>query len=142
MPIFGDGNQTRAFTYISDVSVPVARSGFLPETFNEIYNIGSDRPYTVNAVAKEVARAFNAEPQLTYLDRRNEVEHAYSTHEKANRVFAKYISNVDLPTGVRKMADWARQVGARSSSVFKDIEIRKNLPPSWNTQHTVPDNAL
>ncbi len=132
MPIFGDGNQTRAFTYIPDVAVPIARSGFLSESYNQTYNIGSDKPHTVNDVAREVAAAFNVAPRIVYLDARNEVEHAFSNHEKANRVFAGYIRNVELSVGIQKMAEWAKRTGARSSSVFENIEIRKNLPPSWN----------
>jgi UDP-glucose 4-epimerase len=132
MPIFGDGSQTRAFTYISDVAVPIARSGFMPESYNQVYNVGSDKPYSVKDVAQEVASAFNVSPTINYLDTRNEVQHAYSSHEKANRVFADHISNIELSLGIHRMAEWAKQTGAKSSSIFENIEIRKNLPPSWD----------
>jgi len=32
---------------------------------------------------------------------------------------------------VARMAAWAREAGARQSKSFDDIEIEKNLPPSW-----------
>ena len=35
-----------------------------------------------------------------------------------------------LPNKAR-MAVWVKSYGARASSIFKDIEIRRNLPPSW-----------
>jgi len=132
MPVFGDGSQTRAFTYISDVAIPIARSALMPESYNNVYNIGTDKPYTVAQVAEEVAKAFNVEPNLQYLNARNEVIHAYSSHEKAQKMFRQYIRNVDLPVGVERMATWAKTVGARSSEIFKDIEVRQNLPPSWD----------
>jgi UDP-glucose 4-epimerase len=132
MPIFGDGSQTRAFTYISDVARPIAHSGFLPESYNQVFNIGSDKPIAVKEVAQEVARAFNVSPNIAYLDARNEVQHAYSTHAKARSFFTQWIKDVDLPSGIRNMAAWAKTAGARSSGIFKDIEIRKNLPPSWD----------
>lgn len=141
MPIFGDGSQSRAFSYISDVSVPIARSGFMPESYNQVYNIGSDNPHTVEEVALEVAKAFQVKPNIIHLDARNEVQHAYSTHEKANRVFASFIRNIELPEGIQKMAEWAKQTGVRSSSVFENIEIRKNLPPSWNISASEGDAA-
>jgi UDP-glucose 4-epimerase len=134
MPIFGDGEQSRAFTYISDVAIPIARSGFLPESYNQIFNIGADQHLTVQEAAKEVAKAFNVEPQITYLEARNEVLHAYSTHDKAQRVFSDYIQNVDFKIGVKKMAEWAKKAGARTTPTFKDIEIRKKLPPSWDSK--------
>jgi UDP-glucose 4-epimerase len=132
MPIFGDGSQTRAFTYISDVAIPIARSGFIPESHNQVYNVGSDKAYSVKEVAHEVAEALNVAPTIKYLDARNEVQHAYSTHEKVSRVFADHIKDVELSAGIQRMAEWAKESGPRSSSVFENIEIRKNLPPSWN----------
>ena len=132
MPLFGDGSQSRAFTYISDVAVPIARSGFMPESYNNTYNIGTDKPYTVNEVAIEVAKAFGVEPKIQRLDARNEVVHAYSVHQNAHKMFGGYIQNVDLGPGILRMAAWAKTLGARSSDVFKDIELHKNLPPSWN----------
>jgi UDP-glucose 4-epimerase len=131
MPIFGDGQQSRAFTYISDVAVPIAHSGFMPETYNEVYNIGTDQTHTVYEVALEVARAFNVTPNIQFLEARNEVVHAYSIHEKARRAFGNYMQDVPLTEGIRRMAAWAKGVGVCRSSVFEDIEIERNLPPSW-----------
>jgi len=33
--------------------------------------------------------------------------------------------------GVVKMANWAKQVGARKSTKFEYIEITEKLPPFW-----------
>ena len=47
---------------------------------------------------------------------------------------------VSLEEGIRRMAKWVQQHGARESSVFDNIEIPKNLPPSLAaaliSQHT------
>jgi hypothetical protein len=29
------------------------------------------------------------------------------------------------------MAQWVKEYGSRESSIFDDIEIPKNMPPSW-----------
>ena len=29
------------------------------------------------------------------------------------------------------MAEWVEKHGARESSVFEEIEVMKNMPPSW-----------
>jgi UDP-glucose 4-epimerase len=34
LPVYGDGNQSRAFTYISDVAKPIAHSGFMKDVFS------------------------------------------------------------------------------------------------------------
>src|SRR5438128_1939037 len=54
LTIFGDGEQTRAFSYIKDVSPIIARSIVLDEAYNQIFNVGADSIYTVNEVAKKV----------------------------------------------------------------------------------------
>jgi UDP-glucose 4-epimerase len=130
MTIFGDGTQTRAFTYISDVAPVIARSIEVPDACNQIFNIGADTPYSVNELAQVVAKAMGIEPKIQYLDARNEVQHAFSSHEKVKQVFGEG-QPVSLEEGVQKMANWAKQAGARESSTFGKIEIWRNLPPSW-----------
>lgn len=130
LTIFGDGEQTRAFSFIDDVAIPIAHSVNNPEAFNQVFNIGADKPYTVNELAKVVGACFGVEPQIKYLQARNEVMHAYSDHSKAHRVFGEG-SGVSLEEGIRRMAEWAKKVGARKSKEFEDIEIYEKLPQGW-----------
>lgn len=132
MTIFGDGAQTRAFTYIGDVAPLIARAPFLPEAHEEIFNIGADTPCTVKELASLVAKAFGVAPRVQYLPAREEVLHAFADHTKARRVF-KWDRQTSLEEGIRRMAHWAKKVGARASADFKHIEIVKNLPVSWWT---------
>lgn len=131
MTIFGDGTQTRAFSHIDDVAPIIAASVTYPNAYNEIFNIGADHPYTVNELSRVVAASFNVEPDRKYLPARNEVRHAYATHEKARRVFGRPTC-VPLEEGIIRMTAWAKSVGARKSAAFKNIEVTKNMPPSWN----------
>lgn len=130
MTIFGDGLQTRAFSHIDDVAPLIARSVQVPDAYGEIFNVGADRPYTVRAVAEVVAAAFGVKPEIHHLPARNEVVHAYSEHEKARRIFGADQS-VSLEDGVARMTRWARSVGPRQSKRFGEIEVERNLPPSW-----------
>jgi len=131
LTIFGDGNQTRAFSYIDDVAIPIARSVGVPEAYNQVFNIGADKPYTVNELVKVVGKCFGVEPKVRHLNARNEVMHAYSDHSKAHRVF-NYNSGLTLDQGIERMAAWAKKVGARQSKEFGNIEIREKLPDGWN----------
>jgi UDP-glucose 4-epimerase len=130
MTIFGDGTQTRAFSHIDDVAPVIAAAAETPAAINNVFNVGADTPYTVNELAKEVAAAFGAPMRVTYLPARNEVLHAFSDHSRVREVFGSR-STVDLARGIRRMAEWARTVGPRPSATFGNIELRKNLPPSW-----------
>jgi UDP-glucose 4-epimerase len=130
LTIFGDGEQTRAFSYIDDVAPAIARSAELPAAWNQVINIGADVPYSVNQLVSVVGRAFNTTPKVTHLPPRIEVVHAYSSHDKAKAIFGD-TAPVSLEDGIERMAAWARRVGARESSTFQNIEIQRNLPPSW-----------
>lgn len=130
LTIFGDGTQTRAFSYIDDVAPHIARSVEVPAAYNQTVNIGADTPYSVNELAEVVSRAFAIEPCITYLPARNEVAHAYSSHDRARQLFGR-AGLVSLDEGVARMAAWARRVGARESTGFREIEVTKNMPASW-----------
>ncbi len=130
MTIFGDGNQQRAFTHISDVAPVIAASVDFPGARNEIFNVGADVPYSVNELARIVADAMGVECRVMHLEPRKEVYIAFSDHSKAERVFGKQ-KKTSLEDGVDAMAGWVKQHGARQSSIFENIEVIKNMPQSW-----------
>ena len=131
MTIFGDGQQTRAFSYIDDVAPVIAASIERPASYNQVFNVGADKPYTVNELANVVTKAMGAPAQVRHLEARNEVVHAYSAHDKVRKHFGDLIKDISLEDGVARMAAWAKKAGARQGKPFEGIEISKNLPPSW-----------
>ena len=134
LTVFGDGLQTRAFSYIDDVAPHIANSVNIPEAYNEIFNIGGDVDYSVLELTHAVMKAMGITGNVSHQPARNEVLHAYSDHSKAKRVFG--ISDEDfvkLDAGLAKMAEWAKVTGSRSSAYFGDIEIEENLPPIWKS---------
>jgi UDP-glucose 4-epimerase len=130
MTIFGDGSQTRAFSYIADIAPVIAKSIHNTKAYGEIFNIGADIPYAVNDLAGVVARASGVEPKIIYLKPRNEVQHAFSDHSKVKKFFGE-TGSTSLEDGIRVMAKWAKSVGVRKSREFRDIEIRLKLPEGW-----------
>jgi len=130
MTVFGDGEQTRAFSYIGDIAPVVAAAPEVPDAYNQIFNIGADTPYSVNHLSEVVAAAFGTEARRSHLPPRNEVVDAYSSHERLRSVFGPR-EPVTLEAGIARMAAWAREVGPRPPSTFGAIEIERNLPPSW-----------
>jgi UDP-glucose 4-epimerase len=130
LTVFGDGTQVRAFTYINDISPIIARSVDVTAARNQVFNIGTDVPYPINDMAVMVAEAMGAKPEIVHLEPRNEVKIAFSDHSKVEKVFGKQ-PQTSFRDGVHAMAQWVKTHGARESSVFEDIEVRKNLPASW-----------
>ena len=131
MTIFGDGQQQRAFSYIGDIIDPIVRSVGVDRARGRVFNIGADTPYTVSHLAQAVACAMGA-PQhpVVHLPERNEVKVAYCDHAELNGVFGSG-RQTPLDEGLQRMANWVRHAGARSSAPFKDIEVPRNLPLSW-----------
>lgn len=129
LTVFGDGSQTRAFSYIDDVAIPISHCVNVPESYNEVFNVGADKPYSVNELAEIVCKSFGVDQKINHLRARNEVLHAYADHSKVNKIFPP--RGVSLSEGITKMADWAKQVGARKSQEFDNIEIFEKLPEGW-----------
>jgi len=131
LTIFGDGEQTRAFSYIDDVAPIIAQSIKKPECLNEIFNIGADTPYSVNYLANVISKALKVECRINYLEPRKEVVHAYSSHEKVKIIFDELIKGISLKEGVEKMVRWVKENGPKKSKIFNNIEVYKNMPSSW-----------
>jgi UDP-glucose 4-epimerase len=141
LTIFGDGQQTRAFTYIKDISLAIAKAGLVKSCFNQIFNIGSDTVYSVNQAASLVsANLGQLKPIIKYLPARKESKNAFSNHEKIKRYLGAYLKKTSLREGIKKMSIWAQDVGPQKTQKFTQIEIKKNLPPSWRENFKEKEN--
>ncbi len=130
MTVFGDGEQVRAFSYVGDVAPIIAEAVDVPGAYNETFNVGADRPYTVNDLATAVAHAMGAPATVTHLPPRHEAMSAYSSHDKIRKIFGERPPHT-LGQGLERMAAWAKRHGARQSHPFADIEVTKNFPAGW-----------
>jgi UDP-glucose 4-epimerase len=130
MTIFGDGEQTRAFSYIDDVAPVIARSIDRADTWGDVYNIGGENVYSINRLASLVGMQFPGTPATVHLPERNEVQHAFCDVAKVRAVFGAR-TTTSLVDGIARMAEWAKRRGPQPRSAFGRIEIDQKLPPSW-----------
>ena len=140
--IFGDGEQKRAFSYVGDIAPILADAATLEGARNEVFNVGADTVYSVNALATAVFEAMRSTDTLKqdaalqgsvdirHLPARNEVVDAWSDHAKVQRIFGTH-QETPLSEGLYRMAESVRRSGVRASKPFEGIEILKNLPKSW-----------
>ena len=133
LTIFGDGNQTRAFSYIGDVAPYIARSISIKEAYCKVINIGADQNYTVNELADTIMKVMDKQVEKRYLPARNEVMDAYSDHQVAKKIF-NINAFTSLDEGITRMAKWVHAHGARETPKFKDIELYEKLPSVWTEQ--------
>lgn len=128
--IYGDGLQTRCFTYVDDVAASIAKCVELPVTANETYNIGSPISITILELAQEVAKACGVECHYRCLPERKEASDASPSHVKYQRDFdAKMFTS--LQYGLAQMVTWARQQPKGEPMRGPAIEVTRNLPEAW-----------
>ena len=131
LPVFGDGEQTRAFSYVGDVAPVIAEAPFTEGARGEVFNVGADVPCSVNRLTEVVREAMGVpDHPVVHLEPRNEVAHAYADHSKVRHVFGER-PVTPLEEGVARMATWAREHGPRSTRAFGAIEVERGLPDSW-----------
>ena len=131
MTIFGDGTQTRAFSYVDDVAPLMAESVDTPEAWNQVFNVGADEPCSLNQLVSLVSASMDARAEVVHLAPRHEVRHIHADHTRVHRVFGSR-PGTPLGEGLARTAAWVRQHGARTASRFEQIEIARNLPDAWH----------
>lgn len=133
--IYGDGTQTRAFSYIDDVTPYLAKAGFLEETKRQIINIGPTEEFTLNTLAETVLRAFESELKPIYFpDRPREVKHAFCTNDKAQKLLG-YKTTTTLDDGVKKMVEWAKKQGPKEFKYLDELELTGDkIPETWKNK--------
>lgn len=132
LTVFGDGEQSRGFTYVKDISPILAQAPLNPDAKNEIFNLGADTPVTVNQLIHEVAAVMQVQPEVRYLPARHEVLHAFAVHQKVRDAFDLPLeAETSLRDGLSKMWPWVQEHGARKTPKFGEIEVPKNLPAVW-----------
>ena len=131
--IYGDGNQTRSFSYIDDVTPYIALAGFLDKAKGEIINLGPRKENTVNELSQIILEAFKSKLKPIYVPARPmEVKYAYCTNRKAKRILGSR-TTVDLRTGVLKTIEWAKKVGPYKFQYLEGLELTgKNAPRTWH----------
>lgn len=128
--IYGDGTQTRAFSYIKDIIPCIANSPFIPEANKQIINLGAAKPYTLNELAKEVLFAMESELIPLHTPPRQEVKHAFSTTLKSEKILG-YKDKTSLREGLTFMAKWVKERGPMDPIIWEKYELTEKLPPFW-----------
>jgi UDP-glucose 4-epimerase len=130
LTIFGDGMQTRAFTYVGDICETLARAAETPGARNRVFNIGADQAVSVLEVARVLQGIAQSDSPILHLEPRHEVVHAFSTHQAIEEVFGGRPST-SLEEGLRRTFEWAKSQKLRGFANPCEIEVPRNLPPSW-----------
>jgi UDP-glucose 4-epimerase len=134
--IYGDGEQSRCFSFVQDCVDPLVKMGTLPGLSGEIINIGPDtETVTINELARILAELLSLKLEPIYVaDRPREVREATCSADKARKLL-NYETKVSLRAGLQSMIDWVREHGTKPFTYHLPIEIDSPLvPKTWTSR--------
>ena len=134
--IYGDGNQTRCFSYIEDCLSCLILKKKKKNLNKQTINIGPDEEFvTINKIAEICSNitGVNLEP-IHKKDRPKEVKHATCSANKA-RDLLNYKTTVTLQEGIQQTFNYIKERGTRPFDYNINIEIDNELTPTtWKNK--------
>jgi UDP-glucose 4-epimerase len=106
LTIFGDGEQTRDFVYVGDVSRCVVDAAFSDAGDGQVCNVGTGRETTVNELARTVVRLCGGTSQIHHAPARaGEILRSVAHVERAERLFG-FRAGTTLADGLADLVSW------------------------------------
>ena len=107
MTIFGDGEQTRAFSFIDDILEPLWNSATREEASKQIINLGGVEEISIKEAANTLRAVIDTKDEFRYLEARHEVKHSIPTFQKSIDLL-DFKSTTTLHEWFRANVDWAK----------------------------------
>jgi UDP-glucose 4-epimerase len=131
--IYGDGNQTRCFSFMKDVVNPCVEACESDSALGQVINIGPDEDFvTINELAERISKVmkFNLNP-IYMPGRPQEVLHATCSADLA-RDLLNYRTSTTLDEGLKELITWIRSRGPKKFDYHLPIEFTtQNTPKTW-----------
>jgi UDP-glucose 4-epimerase len=114
LTVYGNGSQTRCFTYVADTVEGTIRAGFEPGAIGEVFNIGNDREITIRELAELVlettrcGREIVQVPLQEVFGRDFEEPMRRVPDTTRARTLIGFQASIPLEEGLRMTADWFR----------------------------------
>ena len=129
MTIFGDGEQTRAFSFIDDSLEPLWNAAIKPEASKEIINLGGIEEISIKK-ASNILREVIGGGNVIHLEPRHEVKHSIPTYQKSIDILG-FKHKTNLEEGLMRMWDWAQLQPMRNRFIWPSYELDKGIYSFW-----------
>ena len=104
LQIFGDGSQSRDFTYIDDIAEGTILA--LNTVGYDIFNLGSNKPHNLSYVIELIERYTGKKALLEYGEfHKADMKATWADIGKANRVLG-WMPKVSLEEGIKRTVEW------------------------------------
>lgn len=108
--LFGDGEQSRDFTFIDDIVGANIDAG-LSDVAGEVFNIGGGSRTTMNEAIATMGEICGKSPRVQHLDvQKGDVRHTAADTSHAAKLIG-YAPKVSIREGLERELVWLRQVG-------------------------------
>lgn len=111
--IFGDGEQSRDFTFVSNVVDANLQAVRAPgAALGEVFNVGAGRQTTINELWGTIRELLGASAEAEHREpRAGDVRHSLASLERATRMLG-YQPAIDVEEGLRRTVAWYRESSA------------------------------
>jgi UDP-glucose 4-epimerase len=125
MVVFGDGRQTRDFTYVSDTAGGIVAAGRSEPAVGRTINVGSGTEISINALAAAVASAAGrvGAPVVHDDPRPGDVLRLFADTSQAHTLLG-YDARVPLAEGLERLLDWYRGLGVPPERLLEAEVVR------------------
>jgi UDP-glucose 4-epimerase len=114
LEVYGDGNQSRAFTYIDDTVAGTILAMERDEALGEVFNIGSPFEITINDLAVKIRNIVGSKSEITHVPYEDiygphfdDIQHRVPDTSKAREMLG-FEAKVGLDQGLKRTIEWAR----------------------------------
>lgn len=130
MVVFGDGTQTRDFTYVSDTAKGILMAGLADAAVGKTINLGSGREITINDLTREVAAVIGLnKPEVIYdISRPGDVLRLYADTTMAQQLIG-FKTEVSMSEGLKNLRDWYLSLGKPP-----EVLLEKETIHNWETE--------
>lgn len=113
--IYGDGQQTRDYTYVSDAVAANLAAGKIPEAVGEVFNVGGGSRVTLMKLLEIMERVIGHPIKKDYIDRAaGDARHTSADVRKAGEIL-NYAPQVSLSEGLSREWQWIKDLYGRSN---------------------------
>jgi len=117
--VYGDGEQTRDFTFVANVVDGVLRACTAPQAAGEVINVATGGRISLNELLRVMTRLCGTNLKAVYRDARvGDVRDSQADISKA-RVLLGYAPSVSFEEGLRQTLDWCK---AESDSAVRRMD--------------------
>ena len=112
--VYGDGQQTRCFTYVGDVVDALVKISRNPKAVGEIFNIGNTEEISIKELAELVKSMTKSNSEIVYIPYDKAYEEGFEDMQKRIpdlskiREFIGYKPTTNLKGILEKVIDWAK----------------------------------